>query len=225
MCTALIFEDELCIPAISSLDDFRHWMRSDEFPERGRIDYVAGRMEIDMSPENLFFHGKLKGRICATLVELVEGLEIGHVFVDSTRITCVGADVSAEPDVVVLTDEAIDTGRVKLIPAASGGEDSYIEIEGPPDLIVEIVSDSSVNKDTKRLPVAYFAGGVPEFWLVDARRERLSFQIHDRGETTFHAIAADADGFQRSPLLNKRFRLERRKNSRGRPAYILHVAD
>ena len=66
-------------------------------------------------------------------------------------------------------------GRVRLVPKASSETADYIEIEGPPDLIVEIVSDSSVCKDTKRLPAAYFAAGVPEFWLVDARRRSWCF--------------------------------------------------
>ena len=114
-----------------------------------------------MSPENLFFHGTLKGRIYATLLELVEQEELGYLFTDCTRISSIAGDVSAEPDIVLLTDDAIDTGRVTLVPKSSGEEAGYVEIEGPPDLIVEIVSDSSVKKDTERLPAAYFAAGVP----------------------------------------------------------------
>jgi Uma2 family endonuclease len=124
-----------------------------------------------------------------------------------------------------LSDDAIETGRVTLVPKSSGEENSYVEIEGPPDLIVEIVSDSSEKKDTQRLPAAYFAAGVPEFWLVDARREPLLFQIYDRGERGFHPAVVDATGFQHSVVLNKNFRLECKRNSRGRPVYTLHVAN
>ncbi len=60
MATAVVFEDQLRIPPIASLEDFRRWVRSEHFPERGRIDYVTGEIEVDMSPENLFFHGTLK---------------------------------------------------------------------------------------------------------------------------------------------------------------------
>ena len=35
----------------------------DDFPERGRIDYIAGQIEVDMSPEDLFTHGSLKTEI------------------------------------------------------------------------------------------------------------------------------------------------------------------
>ncbi|HEY2881277.1 MAG TPA: hypothetical protein VGJ15_02560, partial [Pirellulales bacterium] len=80
-------------------------------------------------------------------------------------------------------------------------------------------------KDTKRLPAAYFAAGVRELWLVDARREPLWFQIHTRGEHGFQPIAADAEGFQHSMFLSKRFRLARGINQHGRPEYTLHVTD
>src|SRR5438132_889149 len=142
MATAIIFEDQLRIPPIACLDDFRKWARSDEFPEKGRIDYVDGEIEVDMSPENLFYHGSLKTRISAALDNIVEEQEIGHVFVDSTRVTCVEAGLSAEPDIVYLSDEAIDSGRVTLIPKSSGEQGHFVEIEGPPDLVVEVVSDS-----------------------------------------------------------------------------------
>ncbi len=223
MSTAVLFEDGLLIPAIGSLDDFRRWMRSDDFPQRGRIDYINGQIEVDMSPENLFFHGTVKGRIYATLLDIVEEKGLGYLFCDCTRVTCLAGGVSAEPDVVLLSDDAIDSGRVKLIPKAAGEEKGYVEIEGPPELIVEVVSDSSVKKDTKRLPPAYFAGGVPEFWLVDARKGRLDFQIHARGESGYVPVPTDADGFQRSAVLGSRFQLEKRINSHGRPMYVLHV--
>ena len=54
-----------------------------------------------------------------------------------------------------------------------------MELEGP-DLVVEIVSDSSVTKDTQRLPLSYWQAGVTEYWLVDVGGERLSFQIYSR---------------------------------------------
>ncbi len=70
MATAVVFEDQLRIPPIASLEDFRRWVRSEHFPERGRIDYVTGEIEVDMSPENLFFHGTLKTEIARVLAEI-----------------------------------------------------------------------------------------------------------------------------------------------------------
>ncbi|OHB83603.1 MAG: hypothetical protein A2V98_16150 [Planctomycetes bacterium RBG_16_64_12] len=50
MATTVVFEERVEIPLnLRSLADFRRWATSDDFPERGRIDYVAGRIEVDMS--------------------------------------------------------------------------------------------------------------------------------------------------------------------------------
>ncbi len=104
---------------------------------------------------------------------------------------------------------------------AAGKVDDFIEIEGGPDLIVEIVSPSSVTKDTRRLPPAYFDAGVREYWLVDARGSELVFQIFRRGESTFEQVVSDAEGFQRSDVLACRYRLERVRGRRDEWRYDL----
>src|SRR5256885_8764701 len=50
-------------------------------------------------------------------------------------------------------------------------EEGYLELEGTPDMVLEVVSESSVQKDTKRLRQLYWQAGIREYWLVDARRE------------------------------------------------------
>jgi Uma2 family endonuclease len=206
---------------IHSLADFRRWATSDEFPERGRIDYIAGRIEVDMSPETFFSHGGLKVEICGMLLQLVKRLDLGYLRTDCTRISSVPADLSAEPDVVFISHESLAEGRVQLISQAGAEGEEYIEVEGGPDLVVEVVSRSSARKDTKRLPGAYFNAGVREFWLADARREPFVFRIHNRGESEFEAVAVDADGFQPSAVLNRRFRLDSHRDRAGHWAFDL----
>ena len=89
-------------------------------------------------------------------------------------------------------------------------------------MVVEIVSDASVRKDTERLPAAYYQAGVAEFWLVDARGEDLRVRIHGRGPTQYEPAERDPDGYQRSAVLNRWYRLERGRNARGRVVFDLH---
>ena len=79
---------------------------------------------------------------------------------------------------------------------------------GSADLVVEIVSDSSVKKDTRRLPAAYFQAGVREFWLVDARGEKPVFIIHQPGPKASSPLSVDVDGFQPSAVFGCRYRLD-----------------
>ncbi len=222
MATVLL-DQEIEIPTIRDLAEFRRWALSDEFPERGRIDYIDGRIEVDMSPEDFFTHGTLKTRVAAEIADRVEELDFGHTLIAETRISSTAGNVSAEPDVVVISHDAFDSGRASLVPKASGDPDRFVEVEGAPDLIVEIVSDSSVKKDTQRLPRAYFAAGVREFWLIDARDEELVFQIQRRGSGAFAVAETDADGYQRSDVLDASYQLERSRHARGHWVYRLRM--
>lgn len=216
MAGSVIFEEQVEIPLdLHKLADFRRWALSDDFPERGRIDYIAGRIEVDMSPEDLFTHGTLKVELLRLLSRRIKQGDLGHLFSDRARVSCPSADLSAEPDVVFLSHEAIGDGRVKLVPKASGEAGRFVELEGAPDLIVEIVSDASKIKDMRRLPKAYFDAGVREFWLADARGEELLFQLHRRGVAGFEPVSADAEGFQSSDVLQRDYRLERQRDRQG----------
>lgn len=222
MATIIRLEDELTIPTdVQSLADFRVWAASDVFPDRGRIDYLGRCIEVDMSPEDLHTHGKVKVEVIRVVAQTVTVQELGELFCDRARVSCAEADLSCEPDVVFVSEESLESGRARLVPQAGGEPDRYVEIEGSPDLVVEIVSDRSVAKDTRRLPPRYYQAGVREFWLVDARGKELVFCIHRRGPSAFEPVEADVDGFQLSAVLGRRYRLERSRNRHGRMTFQL----
>ena len=91
------------------------------------------------------------------------------------------------------------------------------------ELIVEIVSDSSVGKDTKRLLAAYHAAGVPEYWLVDARGQQLSFQICIHSAAGYQPATTDANGFQYSAVSNCHYQLHRIRGKLGYWEYSLEA--
>lgn len=225
MATSVVFEEQVEIPlGLRNLDEFRVWALSDDFPQQGRIDYVGGRIEVDLSPEDFFCHGTLKTEIVRVLAHRVKRASSGYLVTDCTRISSPQGDVSAEPDVVFVSHTALATGRVRLIPKAGSEPGRYVELEGAPDLIVEVVSDSSEIKDTRRLPEAYFKAGVSEFWLADARGKQLVFHIHQRGALAYEPMARDAEGYQRSAVFGCRFRLDGQREANGHWAFDLRDA-
>jgi len=220
---AVIFEEDLVIPAgISDLDGFRRWTRDEAFPERGRIDFLAGTVEVDLSPEDLYTHGVVKTAITARLYPLIVDTGRGNLFSDRTRIVSPAAKLSAEPDVVAVLWESLRQGRIREVPGAKG-EERFIELEGAPDLVVEIVSDSSERKDLQRLPRLYAAAGTPELWLVDARGTEILFEIRSLGPAGYERQPADPEGWHRSLLLDRRVRLVRRLNEFSRWVYDLET--
>jgi len=215
MATSIRFEEQVEIPlALRTLAEFRAWAASDAFPEHGR-DYLSGSIEVDISPEDLFCHGALKVEVIRVLSQRVKSQGLGHLFTDRTRVSVPAAELSVEPNVVFLSAEARSSGRVRLVPKEGGRPGRYVELEGPPDLVVEIVSDASVTKDTRRLPGAYARAGIREFWLADARGPDLVFRIHHLAESGYAPAAPDAEGFQRSAVFGALFRLDGRRDEQG----------
>jgi Uma2 family endonuclease len=157
---------------------------------------------------NMFTHGAAKAEIATELQVRVTRPGLGSVFVDRARIASGPAQLSVEPDVVVVLWETIDTGKVRLVPKKRSA-DRYLETEGGPDVVVEVVSDSSVDKDLERLPPLYAAAGVPELWLTDARGANLRFDILTLQGGSYRPVAADEEGWLPSPRLGRAFRLER----------------
>lgn len=220
--STILFEEKLEVPAgIQSLEEFRQWTRCDSFPERGRIDYIHGNIEVDMQAQELHSHGSVKVELVIVLGMIVKNEDLGELFTDRTRIASARAHLSCEPDIVFVSHSSLDSGAVQFV-AKSGQDDRFIEVQGGPDMVVEIVSDSSVVKDTRRLPQAYYSAGVQEYWLIDARGDELLFQIHRRGSVEFDPIESDASGFQRSDVFARSFQLERSKNRHGHWSYDLH---
>jgi Uma2 family endonuclease len=202
-------QDPIRIPAqTSTLDGFRRWARSPDFPAAGRIDYLAGDLEVEMSPEDLYTHGAPKAEIAAALQELVARAGRGAVFVDRARVTVVGGDLSTEPDVTVVLWETLESGRVREVSTVQGEPGRFAELLGPPDLIVEVISDGSVQKDRTRLPELYGRGGVPELWLVDARGPTVDLEIHTLVAGRYRP-SPPSGGWQLSPLLDRGVRLTR----------------
>lgn len=200
----------LRVPADAyDLASFRRWTRSDEFPESGRIDFVDGLIEVTMSPEDVSTHGSPKSAIHAAVFAEVRRRDLGEVWVDRTRLVHEKVGLSCEPDVLFLRWETLESGKAKLVPRTNAAEGRWIEIEGTADLVVEVVSDASVAKDTGRLRALYHAAGVREYWIADAREDSLRFSVLVWERAGYVPASQGRGGFARSRVLGRRVRLVR----------------
>jgi Uma2 family endonuclease len=204
---------------VTDLASFHGWVGGQGFPEHGRIDFLAGEIWIDMSEEQLFSHVRVKGEFCRALLSLEREYQQGFYLVDGARVSHPEADLSAVPDGVFLLNESVQAMRVQLVPGAGGG---HVRLLGGPDIVLEVVSDSSVRKDTVRLRELYWKAGVREYWLVDARRQPPRFTILRAGAKDFVAVRKQG-GWLKSEVLGKSFRLTQHADPLGHPAYTLEV--
>jgi Uma2 family endonuclease len=218
---SLTFDGYYSVPAdVFSLSRFREWVHGKEFPEKGRASFIAGSVEVEMSPENLETHNAVKTEITGGLCELLKQRKIGRLYSDRAMLVCPEADVSTEPDAMFCSHESRRSGRVRQVEWTKGSGD-FVEVVGVPDLVVEVVSSSSVRKDTKLLRRQYFLAGIPEYWLVDARGRKINFQILARGEGEYIPVTPDADLYHRSTVLDASFQLIRERDEFGEFEYHL----
>ena len=89
-------------------------------------------------------------------------------------------------------------------------------------MLLEILSDSSEEKDFVFLFEDYFTAGVREYWRVDARQSPPTFEIFRRNSKGFVAIRKQA-GWLKSVVFQKSFRLVESKDRLGDPKYSLEV--
>jgi Uma2 family endonuclease len=201
---------------------FRAWVTSDEFPEKLRASFINGEIVIDPSPEELETHNKVKAEICCGLHRLARDRDLGELFFDGALVTNAVTGFSTEPDGTFVSWTSFEADRLRLVPRKNRPE-QYIELEGTPDWVMEVVSQSSVQKDTQELRDLYHRAGVSEYWLIDARFDEVSFQILRRRRDRYVAVKPQ-NGWHFSTVFGRSFRLERKKNRLGRWRYTLEVA-
>lgn len=211
--------EHIVIPVwVKDLDSFRRWTNSDDFPEHGRICYLTGEIDIDLCREPLFTHVALKGEIAAVLSRLTKDEQMGLVLGDGARLSNVEADISVVPDALFASEAALQD-RLRLLDTTGEG---YDELDGSPDMVLEVVSYSSVRKNTRQLRRCYWEAGIREYWLVDARKEPLVFDIF-RHMPKGYRNTPKKDGWIKSTVFSKSFRMTCRTNDYGDPEYTLEV--
>ncbi len=212
--------EELHIPQwVHDIHAYRRWTERTDFPEHGQISWICGEVWIDMGKEQLFTHVLVKTEITSVLRQLTKTENLGFVFGDGLMLTNFAADISVNPDATFVSHATLQSDRVRLIEGHEGG---FTELQGSPDMVLEVVSRSSFRKDSVVLKRAYWEAGVREYWLIDARRPAIRFDIFRRGPKGFTATRR-RDGWLRSDVFARSFRLTATETTTGHPEFRLET--
>lgn len=206
---------------VEDLDSFRRWRLSAEAPEQGEIAYLDSCLWVDLSMEEFLTHNQVKAACDYAIMGIVNPASLGRYVPDRMLLTNAAANLNSEPDGLFFTWETLRSGRLRFVEREGQG---IMELEGTPDQVLEVVSKTSVRKDTVLLRDLYHKAGIPEFWLVDVRGEAMSFQILERTPAVYVPVTA-ADGWSESKVFGKKFQLEQKTDPLGHPLYIVNVKD
>jgi hypothetical protein len=211
-------EQEIHVPSwVRDIASFRRWTDEDDFPEDVHVWWLKGEVWIDMSKEDIFSHLVVKNAYGYTLTGIAENEQFGLFLPDGLLMSNFAGDISGNPDGTFITNATLLSDRVRLIEGKRGG---YVEIQGSPDMVLEVVSGRSLKKDLEVLRRAYWEAGIPEYWLVDARGDRLKFDILRRSARGYLATPKRG-GWIKSTVFGRSFRLVRRIGATGYPEYKL----
>ena len=120
-------------------------------PDRNRYEIVDG--ELIVTPAPIPLHQKIIRNLSYRLIEHVQENRLGEIFFAPLDIVFSPGTV-LEPGLIFVRRD-----RLHII-----GEKN---LTGPPDLVVEVLSESTARLDREIKPKQYALYGVPEYWLID----------------------------------------------------------
>jgi Uma2 family endonuclease len=162
-------------------EEFWDWLQERPASDAHHYELIRGR--IVMSPPAGWPHASVAGALVHLLRSHVRSRGLGLVFESSAGYDLPPGD-TLEPDVSFISGERFAAG-----PAPVRGRLLRIV----PNLVVEVLSDSTALRDRTEKLAIYAACGVEECWLVDTARREIA--VFSRGEEGF----APACTFRRGP--------------------------
>ncbi len=130
-----------------------------------------------MSPAPSFFHQRTVGNVLDALRRYVRPRKLGTVLTAPLDVR-LPAGRTVQPDVL-------------FVAAAGAAVVGPQGVDGPPDLVVEVLSPGTAYKDLREKRTAYAEAGVREYWIVDPIEE--SVEVHVLGAEGY-ALAGRYEG-------------------------------
>lgn len=155
----------------------------DGLDEDTLAEWVDG--EVVMASPASLRHQEIAKLLLRTLSTFVEMHDLGNVLPPPFQMKLPTS--GREPDVIFVARDHLD--RLKL---------TYLD--GPADLVVEVVSPESVGRDRGDKFYEYQSAGIPEYWLIDPQTQRAEFyQLDAHGVYT--PVPPDANGIYHSRVV------------------------
>lgn len=127
-----------------------------------RAEWVDGRI-LFMTPASSL-HQDVVGFLYALLRQVVEDHDCGWVAIAPFVMHFAQQERGREPDILFVAGDR----KERIRPT---------HLEGPADLVIEVVSADSRSRDRREQRAEYEAAGVLEYWWVDPIREEGEFLV------------------------------------------------
>ena len=150
---------------VFTYEDLLHWENDQKRHELIKGDHF-------MTPSPSYEHQRIAFKLAVQIELYVQENQLGDVFVAPVDVVLSDYDVLV-PDIGFVRAE-----RLTII--ADG------VVKGAPDLVVEVLSPSSLQRDKSSKFKQYSLYGVKEYWIVDPDKQTI--EVHDLEEQKRIAI-------------------------------------
>jgi Uma2 family endonuclease len=141
------------------------------FPDDGlRHEIINGKHYVTPAPATR--HQRISLRLAQLIKNYLDENPVGELFIAPFEVLLSDHDI-VEPDLLFLS-----TARAHFLTSQN--------LQGPPDLVVEILSPGTRRRDQGLKRNRYERLGVDEYWLVDPVQNAVV--VHRRGTTGFEQL-------------------------------------
>ncbi len=153
-------------------------------PEDKRYEIIDGELFMVAAPNTR--HQRISRRIEAALLQHIEEEGLGEFF--------------HAPYDVILSDENVVQPDILFVRKERAGVITDANLQGAPDLVVEILSPGTRSKDLELKRKAYARFGVQEYWIVDPEADTVEVLLWSESGYVPAGVFTKADRLS-SPLL------------------------
>ena len=161
-------------------------------PDDERWELIDG--ELFRMPSPNIAHQMISGELFPRMKQFVQERNLGIVFHAPTDVVLSDSD-TVEPDLLFISRE-----RMGII--------TRLNIQGAPDLVVEIHSPSTTQRDLTAKRALYARSGVKEYWPVDPEARTVRVLLLHGGDFVEAGIYREGDVVSSSTLEGFSFRPE-----------------
>lgn len=147
-----------------------------ELDDEQRYEIIDGELLVTPAPGTR--HQRVISELGYRFLQFVRDRKLGEVFFAPTDVV-LEEDEVVQPDILFI--------RAQRVPEVVGEH----AIHGAPDLVAEILSPSSLQRDRHRKYALYERSGVREFWIVDPANRAI--EVFARGEGRYELVSFSAE--------------------------------
>lgn len=146
-----------------------------------------------MTPAPEIAHQRISRSLFRVLDRHVSNRRLGEVFYAPVDVLLSEITV-VQPDILFVAEE-----RRAIILSK--------HVKGAPDLVVEVISPGTVQRDQQTKRRVYARHGVPHYWLVDPRRQKITAYVLTGSEYRQAAVTQADATFSAPPFPDLAIRL------------------